>query len=220
MAGCQRGSPLSDNCLDHQVAYSGLQPLRAGDAHRSTRCGARRRRFSWSRRRCRYATSSGTFDWHPMGVIVHAEPGCQRTRWHHLECCGHRPVRHADDLCARRRGRAGRHQRHAGAVTKEGGRQGSGPPDGGDRQRRRRHLLLPQADALAADEFEQLFGTPHGVDLAELAWAHGIEATGAVRLTARSSMQRCAPGTDMAPHGGGRIPTGSTACCTPRSMAP
>ena len=34
--------------------------------------------------------------------------------------------------------------------------------------------FLPQAQALAADDFETLFGTPHGVDLAALAHAHGL----------------------------------------------
>ncbi|MCC5951128.1 MAG: 2-succinyl-5-enolpyruvyl-6-hydroxy-3-cyclohexene-1-carboxylic-acid synthase [Acidimicrobiia bacterium] len=36
--------------------------------------------------------------------------------------------------------------------------------------------FLPQADAVPAATFETLFGTPHGVDLAGLAAAHGIEA--------------------------------------------
>ena len=34
--------------------------------------------------------------------------------------------------------------------------------------------FLPQADALGSERFEQLFGTPHGVDLSVLAAAHGL----------------------------------------------
>jgi 2-succinyl-5-enolpyruvyl-6-hydroxy-3-cyclohexene-1-carboxylate synthase len=34
--------------------------------------------------------------------------------------------------------------------------------------------FLPQASALAGDRFEQLFGTPHGVKVEELAAVHGI----------------------------------------------
>ncbi len=36
--------------------------------------------------------------------------------------------------------------------------------------------FLPQAQQLPADRFEQLFGTPHGVDIEALARAHGIAA--------------------------------------------
>ena len=34
--------------------------------------------------------------------------------------------------------------------------------------------FLPQHELLSADRYEQLFGTPHGTDLARLAEAHGI----------------------------------------------
>jgi 2-succinyl-5-enolpyruvyl-6-hydroxy-3-cyclohexene-1-carboxylate synthase len=35
--------------------------------------------------------------------------------------------------------------------------------------------FLPQADALPSDEFEQLLGTPHGLDLAALGRAYGVD---------------------------------------------
>ena len=37
--------------------------------------------------------------------------------------------------------------------------------------------FLPQASDVAAERFEQLFGTPHGTDLVALAAAHGVRAT-------------------------------------------
>lgn len=36
--------------------------------------------------------------------------------------------------------------------------------------------FLPQAELLAPDRFEQLFGTPHGTDIVALAAAHGVHA--------------------------------------------
>lgn len=42
--------------------------------------------------------------------------------------------------------------------------------------------FLPQRQQLAADRFEQLFGTPHGSDLVALAAAHGLPARSATTL--------------------------------------
>ena len=60
-------------------------------------------------------------------------------------------------------------------------RHATRPDDRGRRQRRGRHLLVPPAgDELGPETFEQLFGTPHGVDLVALAAVHGIPEVDAV----------------------------------------
>jgi len=54
--------------------------------------------------------------------------------------------------------------------------------------------FLPQRDTLESHRFEQLFGTPHGTDLAALAAAHGLRTThvsGSAEL--RSSVARQGP---------------------------
>ena len=53
--------------------------------------------------------------------------------------------------------------------------------------------FLPQADALPTVRFEQLFGTPHGTDLAALAAAHGI--------TVERWGDASEPAVDLAPRG-------------------
>lgn len=75
--------------------------------------------------------------------------------------------------------------------------------------------FLPQAEALGSERFEQLFGTPHGVDLSVLAAAHGLVtvepdraadvgpavsaavAAGGVRLVRASTVR----GANVAVHG-------------------
>ena len=42
--------------------------------------------------------------------------------------------------------------------------------------------FLPQAELVAPDRFETLFGTPHGLDLARLATAYGVPVTRVERL--------------------------------------
>jgi 2-succinyl-5-enolpyruvyl-6-hydroxy-3-cyclohexene-1-carboxylate synthase len=51
--------------------------------------------------------------------------------------------------------------------------------------------FLPQQDALDRHRFEQLFGTPHGVDLLALAAAHGIAGE---RVSSRAGMKAAVAG--------------------------
>jgi len=60
--------------------------------------------------------------------------------------------------------------------------------------------FLPQADQLASDRFEQLFGSPHGTDLVAVAEAHGIQAE---RVSSRAGLQSALNGAAM--RGGTRV---------------
>lgn len=60
--------------------------------------------------------------------------------------------------------------------------------------------FLPQADALADERFEQLFGTPHGTDVAAVAEAFGVPAE---RVTSRAGLQAALSGASM--RGGPRV---------------
>ena len=58
--------------------------------------------------------------------------------------------------------------------------------------------FLPQADALAADRFEQLYGTPHGVDVPVLGAAHGlitVEPSGAADVSTAIAASVAAKGS-------------------------
>jgi 2-succinyl-5-enolpyruvyl-6-hydroxy-3-cyclohexene-1-carboxylate synthase len=60
--------------------------------------------------------------------------------------------------------------------------------------------FLPQAEELAQDRFEQLFGTPHGVDVEALAAVHGVEvlrAGTAEDVTAAVGKALTAPGVRL-----------------------
>lgn len=50
--------------------------------------------------------------------------------------------------------------------------------------------LLPQASLLDRSRFEMLFGTPHGVELAELAAAHGVSSSVATRSSEVAGLVR------------------------------
>jgi 2-succinyl-5-enolpyruvyl-6-hydroxy-3-cyclohexene-1-carboxylate synthase len=51
--------------------------------------------------------------------------------------------------------------------------------------------FLPQARAVPLERFEQLFGTPHGVDLVAVAEAHGVPAE---RVATRAGLQAAVAG--------------------------
>jgi len=59
--------------------------------------------------------------------------------------------------------------------------------------------FLPQAHQFAADRFERLLGTPHGLDLAALAAVHGIE------VAAPASLDEVGPAVTWAVAGGVRM---------------
>ena len=60
--------------------------------------------------------------------------------------------------------------------------------------------FLPQARTLETDRFEQLFGTPHGVDVVAVAQAHGVPAE---RVASRAGLQAAVAGALT--RGGARV---------------
>jgi 2-succinyl-5-enolpyruvyl-6-hydroxy-3-cyclohexene-1-carboxylate synthase len=57
--------------------------------------------------------------------------------------------------------------------------------------------FLPQADAVDGSVFEQLYGTPHGLDLVALAQAFGVEAVAATDVAAAVSRALAAGGVKV-----------------------
>ena len=54
--------------------------------------------------------------------------------------------------------------------------------------------FLPQRSALPIERYEQLFGTPHGTDIAALASAHGLPAvTASTLVELRAAVSRPGP---------------------------
>lgn len=60
--------------------------------------------------------------------------------------------------------------------------------------------FLPQAEALDHERFEQLFGTPHGLDLVAVAKSYGVAAE---RVTSRAGLQAALSGAGL--RGGTRV---------------
>ena len=108
----------------------------------------------------------------PGGRDRAGQPWGQRHRRRGVDRGGRGPGhRGADGGAGGRRGPAARRERAAGGGAAAGG------PDGGGRRTTGGggiFSFLPQATALDDARFEQLFGTPHEVELAPLAAAHGL----------------------------------------------
>ena len=163
LAARPSGGPRRDRraCSTHADARV---RRRASRATSRPRCPTARR--WWSRRACRCARSSGAW---------RRATGCA--------CCANRGANGIDGFVSTVLGVARR--RPAPTVGLCGdlcflhdtnGLLGAREPARdvrGHRQRRRRHLLVPAART-ELPEFEQLFGTPHGLDLVAVARAHGV----------------------------------------------
>ena len=80
--------------------------------------------------------------------------------------------------------------------------------------------FLPQATEVEADRFEQLFGTPHGVDPVALATAHGLPAAELTELAGLSDALGAGPAPAAGAHGPGRQRRSCTAPSTRPSPAP
>ena len=176
----------------------------------------------WWRRRCPSATSSGTA--RPRaGVWVEANRGANGIDGVVSTAVGVALVVERADRRARRRPRLPARHHRAASASPPAGR----PHDRRGRQRRRRHLLVPAAGSqLPSERFEQLFGTPHGVDIGALGAVHGLRVTRPER-SARRRRRRSddALGQPRSRSSSTSAPTAtptsrSTTSSTPRSPPP